>query len=170
MDKTRFIQELIDGHSDVTLITRPRRFGKTLAMSMLYYFFSNENAEENRRLFDGCAIAGAGEAYMAEQGTRPVIFLTLKDTKAANYASMVELIAETLREAYRSFFFLLDSGDLIEEEKETFRKILGKKAAEAEMQSAIKVLSQHLQRHFQKVWTYGIAFCGKRLEMARNLG
>ena len=68
VDKTRFIQELIDGHSAVTLITRPRRFGKTLTMSMLYYFFTNENAEENRKLFDGTAIANAGEAYMARQG------------------------------------------------------------------------------------------------------
>ena len=74
VDKTKFIQELIDSHSDVTLITRPRRFGKTLTMSMLYYFFTNENAEENRKLFDGCAIAGAGERYMAEQGKMPVVF------------------------------------------------------------------------------------------------
>ena len=69
VDKTKFIQELIDGHSDVTLITRPRRFGKTLTMSMLYYFFTNENAKENRKLFEDCAIAEAGEKYMAEQGT-----------------------------------------------------------------------------------------------------
>ncbi|MBQ8699122.1 MAG: AAA family ATPase, partial [Schwartzia sp.] len=81
VDKTKFIRELIDGHRDVTLITRPRRFGKTLTMSMLYYFFTNENAGENRKLFNGTEIAAAGEAYMAEQGTRPVVFLTLKDVK-----------------------------------------------------------------------------------------
>lgn len=150
VDKTRFIQELIDGHSKVTLITRPRRFGKTLTMSMLYYFFANENAEENRKLFDDCAIAEAGEEYMAEQGTRPVVLFSLKDVKAASYASMIELIANALREIYRSFLFLLDSDSLIEEEKETFRQILGKKASEADMQSAIKVLSQHLQRHYHR--------------------
>ncbi len=87
---------------------------------------------------------------MAEQGTRPVVFFSLKDVKAASYASMIELIANALREIYRSFLFLLDSDSLIEEEKETFRQILGKKASEADMQSAIKVLSQHLQRHYHR--------------------
>lgn len=53
VDKTDFIKNLIDGHSQVTLITRPRRFGKTLAMSMLYYFFTLENAQSNRALFEG---------------------------------------------------------------------------------------------------------------------
>ena len=150
VDKTKFIQELIDGHSKVTLITRPRRFGKTLTMSMLYYFFTNENAAENRKLFDDCAIAEAGEMYMAEQGTRPVVFFSLKDVKAANYASMMETVADTLREIYRSFLFLLDSDSLIEEEKETFRQILRKKASESDMQSAIKVLTQHLERHYHR--------------------
>ena len=182
VDKTRFIQELIDGHSKVTLITRPRRFGKTLTMSMLYYFFANENAEENRKLFEGCAIAEAGEKYMAEQGTRPVIFLTLKDVKATSYASMVELMANILREMYRSFVFLLDSDSLIEEEKKEFRQILGKEASEADMQSAIKVLSQHLQRHYrrqalllideydapiQAAWEYG--YYDKAIIFFRNL-
>ena len=150
VDKTRFIRELIDGHSKVTLITRPRRFGKTLTMSMLYYFFTNENAGENRKLFEDCTIAKAGEMYMAEQGSRPVVFFSLKDVKATNYASMMEIVADTLREIYRSFLFLLDSDSLIEEEKETFRQILRKKAAESDMQSAIKVLTQHLERHYHR--------------------
>ena len=150
VDKTRFIQELIDGHSKVTLITRPRRFGKTLTMSMLNYFFTNENAEENRKLFDGCAIAEAGDTYMAEQGTRPVVFFSLKDVKATSYASMMEVLADALREIYRSFLFLLDTDSLIDEEKETFRQILRQKASEADMQSAIKVLSQHLQRYYHR--------------------
>ncbi|MBQ3971897.1 MAG: AAA family ATPase, partial [Selenomonadaceae bacterium] len=54
VDKTSFIRDLIDGHSEATLITRPRRFGKTLTLSMLHCFFTIENAEENRKLFDGC--------------------------------------------------------------------------------------------------------------------
>ena len=85
-------QELIDGHSDVTLITRPRRFGKSLTLSMLYYFFTNVEAEENRALFDGCQIADAGEAYMAEQGKYPVIFLSLKEARAPRYDSMIRMI------------------------------------------------------------------------------
>lgn len=150
VDKTKFIQELIDGHSKVTLITRPRRFGKTLAMSMLYYFFTNENAERNKSLFADTAISKAGEQYMAEQGTRPVVFFSLKDVKAASFSSMMELMADALREIYRPFVFLLDSDSLIEEEKATFRQILGKKASHADMQSAVKVLSQHLHRHYHR--------------------
>ena len=70
VDKTDFIRQLIDGHAQATLITRPRRFGKTLSLSMLYYFFSNKNAEANRVLFEGSNIEKAGERYMAEQGSR----------------------------------------------------------------------------------------------------
>ncbi|BAL84563.1 hypothetical protein SELR_pSRC200290 (plasmid) [Selenomonas ruminantium subsp. lactilytica TAM6421] len=75
VDKTRFIKEILDGHSKVTLITRPRRFGKTLNLSMLRYFFTVENKEKNRGLFAGLDIERAGERYMAEQGSRPVFFL-----------------------------------------------------------------------------------------------
>ena len=73
VDKTDFIRRLIDGHAKATLITRPRRFGKTLAMSMLYYFFTNKDAEANRALFEGSRVEKAGERYMAEQGMRPVV-------------------------------------------------------------------------------------------------
>ena len=65
VDKTDFIRKLIDGHAAATLITRPRRFGKTLAMSMLYYFFTMKEAEWNRTLFEGTKIEAAGERYMA---------------------------------------------------------------------------------------------------------
>lgn len=75
VDKTRFIKELLDEHSEVTLITRPRRFGKSLAMSMLKYFFTMEGAEENRALFAGTYIEQAGEQYMQEQGQWPVVLL-----------------------------------------------------------------------------------------------
>ncbi len=150
VDKTAFLQDLIDGHAQVTLITRPRRFGKTLTLSMLHYFFTNENAEENRPLFDGCRIAGAGEAYMAEQGTRPVIFFSLKDVNARTYEAMLELLADVLREAYRPYVSLLESEHLIEEEKASFRQILGKKASEADMQTAVKALSQYIRRHYQR--------------------
>ncbi len=60
VDKTDLVKTLIDGHAAATLITRPRRFGKTLAMSMLYYFFTLKDAEANRALFEGCKIEKAG--------------------------------------------------------------------------------------------------------------
>lgn len=64
IDKTDFIRQLIDGHSKVTLITRPRRFGKTLTMSMLEYFFSIDKKEESKELFHGLAVEKAGSSYM----------------------------------------------------------------------------------------------------------
>ena len=89
VDKTDFVKSLIDAHSQATLITRPRRFGKTLALSMLYYFFTMENAKENRALFEGTAVEKAGEKYMAFQGSKPTVFVSLKDIKQANYSSMI---------------------------------------------------------------------------------
>ena len=68
VDKTRFIKELLDRKTQVTLITRPRRFGKTLNLSMLKRFFSLHNAEDNRKLFNGLEIERFGEKYMKEQG------------------------------------------------------------------------------------------------------
>lgn len=78
IDKTSFIQQFINKHKKVTLFTRPRRFGKTLMMSMLDYFFSIDKKEESKHLFDGLAIHKAGEKYMQYQGKYPVIFLSLK--------------------------------------------------------------------------------------------
>ena len=144
VDKTRFIQELIDGHSDVTLITRPRRFGKTLTMSMLYYFFTNENAEENRKLFDGCAIAEAGEAYMEEQGSRPVIFLTLKDVKADTWDSLILNLKSVLQTLYLEFRGLLACEALDEAERNFFSRIKDMEAAPEQMQFAISNLLRYL--------------------------
>ena len=103
VDKTRFIKELVDERSNVTLITRPRRFGKTLTMSMLYYFFTNENADENCNLFAGMDIAASGERYMSEQGKRPVIFVTLNDAKKTDMPSMLERIGRIMARAYAKF-------------------------------------------------------------------
>ncbi|MBR4695974.1 MAG: AAA family ATPase, partial [Selenomonadaceae bacterium] len=89
VDKTRFIRDLLDIRTAVTLITRPRRFGKTLALSMLQYFFTMENAEENRTLFEGLDIERAGTQYMREQGSRPVVFLTIKEAQARNFAGIM---------------------------------------------------------------------------------
>ena len=154
VDKTRFIKELINGHSKVTLITRPRRFGKTLMMSMLYYFFTNENAAENRGLFAGSEVERAGEEYMAEQGTRPVVFLSLKDANinAMDYDSLVGIFKEILRELYGQFRYLLQSEALADDEKKYFSAILQKTVPAYEMQLALKNLSAYLQHyHGRKV-------------------
>ena len=78
-DKTKFIEEIIQDGAEVKLFTRPRRFGKTLNMSMLKYFFDRKDAEENRKIFKGLYIEK--KESFKEQGQYPVIFLSLKDLK-----------------------------------------------------------------------------------------
>ena len=150
VDKTRFIKELIDGHSQVTLITRPRRFGKTLAMSMLKYFFTLENAEENRSLFDGLDITHAGERYMKEQGTRPVVFISLKDVKEKTFSAMIDSLRESLRQLYGQFRYLRDEGSLTDDEQSLFSGILQKTENLPEMQSSISNLSGFLSRYHRQ--------------------
>ena len=97
VDKTDFIRQLIDEHSAVTLITRPRRFGKTLTMSMLEWFFSIEKEAQSRHLFDGLAVEQAGAEYMAHRGQYPVLFLSLKDFSCRSWPDMLEMWAEYLQ-------------------------------------------------------------------------
>ena len=147
VDKTKFIKELIDGHSKVTLITRPRRFGKTLMMSMLYYFFTNENAAENRGLFAGSEVERAGEEYMAEQGTRPVVFLSLKDAKHINWEMTSGKLAETIELTYDNFTYLLDSPALDEQDKEYFLRLRKQSGSEIDNESSLLRLCRMLEKH-----------------------
>ena len=83
VDKTKFIEEILEDLSKVKLFTRPRRFGKTLNLSMLKYFFDVENAEENRKLFDNLYISQS--EYMKYQGQYPVIFISMRNVEAENW-------------------------------------------------------------------------------------
>lgn len=104
VDKTLFIKELLDKKGTVNLITRPRRFGKTLTLSMLRYYFENtgnqEQNQQNQRLFSGLAIEKAGEEYTKEMNQYPVIFLTLKSAKQRCYADALACLQEALAEEY----------------------------------------------------------------------
>lgn len=152
VDKTRFIQELLDTHGDVTLITRPRRFGKTLTLSMLQYFFTQEKAETNRALFHGLAIERAGEHYMAEQGTRPVIFFTLKDIKMRDWASCIGKLRYTLAMLFEQFHDLEQSDRLSQGQRKRFSDFLHDRVEAEIWENSLQVLCQCLERHFgQKV-------------------
>ena len=113
VDKTFFLKQLIDGHSKVTLCTRPRRFGKTLTLSMVKYFFDRENGESNRHLFAGLMIEKAGEKYLKEQGKYPVIFLTLKECKYTYWDSAYRGLKLKIEEICDSLGYLLDSDKYI---------------------------------------------------------
>ena len=150
IDKTRFIRELIDTQGKVTLITRPRRFGKTLSLSMLQYFFTLENAEENRQLFAGLDIERAGEKYMSQQGTRPVVFLTLKEVRARAFANMTVLMAEFLRRLYGQYAYLGQSDALSSEDRQYFSDILKSACGMEKMKFALSNLMAALEKHHQK--------------------
>ena len=109
IDKTDFIREWWETGSEVTLITRPRRFGKTLNMSMLECFFSNKY-EDRADLFEGLSIFGHDsdqEKYRNLQGKFPVIFLTFANIKADRYLEMENKITETIAGLYESNRYLL---------------------------------------------------------------
>ena len=122
IDKSNFIREWWDTGTTVTLITRPRRFGKTLNMSMLECFFSNR-FEGRSDLFEGLSIWNE-EKYRQLQGTFPVIFLSFANIKAKKYEIMKNKIAEVIVQLYEQNRFLLDSGLLSENEKEYYKSIL----------------------------------------------
>ena len=121
VDKTDFIKEWWEYKDDVTLITRPRRFGKTLNMSMLEHFFSNKY-EGQGGIFEGLSI-WKDEKYRTLQGTYPVISLSFANVKETNYANTRKKICQIITDLYANYSFLLDSPALSERDKEFFKRI-----------------------------------------------
>ena len=147
IDKTEFVRQWWENGDAVTLITRPRRFGKTLNMSMLEYFFSVKYADKGS-LFDGLAI-WQEESYRQLQGTYPVISLSFANVKEASFSKARKQMCQIITNLYNRYDFLLDSGLLNENEKEIFRKV------SAEMEDYIAVnslnaLSDYLARYYGK--------------------
>ena len=148
VDKTAFIKEWWESGDDVTLITRPRRFGKTLNMSMLETFFSVEHADKGD-LFEGLSI-WEDEKYRALQGTYPVISLSFARVKEGNYQSAREKLCEILRDLYRDFRYLLDSEVLTDEDRAYFRRVQSVDVSDSDATSALYQLSGFLYRYYGK--------------------
>lgn len=148
VDKTMFIKEWWEDRASTTLVARPRRFGKTLNMSMLDYFFSVKHAGRGD-LFEGLAI-WQEEKYRQLQGTYPVINLSFARIKENTYDKTIERLQEIIRGAYQNQRFLLESSALEEEEIEYFRRILNGKASEVEVTSSLYHLSDFLCRYYGK--------------------
>ncbi|SDB36462.1 PD-(D/E)XK nuclease superfamily protein [Butyrivibrio sp. INlla16] len=149
IDKTDFIMSLIDGHSDVTLITRPRRFGKTLTMSMLKYFYDNDNVAENRKLFEKCHIGQSdNKKYMAEQGKYPVLFLTFKDIKADTCDSMKKQFAMIISDIYGRNRDIMDV--LADDEKEYYNKVLRYELSDEELRFSLKRMTEYLYKYYKE--------------------
>ena len=145
-DKTAFIEDVIKDGSQVKLFTRPRRFGKTLNMSMLKYFFDIENREENRKLFKNLYIEKT-EAFK-EQGQYPVIFLSLKDLKASTWEEMERKIIVMLSDLFSEYEYLLD--ELKGTNYENFKEIAYKKTVLYDLGGALKLLTKILYKKYNK--------------------
>lgn len=145
VDKTLMIKTVLDD-AKILLFTRPRRFGKTLNLSMLYYFFSCQENDKTD-LFTGMNIKEAGERYLQHQGQYPVIFITLKSIKQATFESALETVAAIVAECYLSHRQLLESDQLLDAEKTLFHRIIEKQASDAELQRSLYTLSRWLHAH-----------------------
>ncbi len=149
VDKTSFIKEWWENGDDVTLITRPRRFGKTLNMSMLNRFFSLEYAGKGE-VFEGLSI-WKEEKYRELQGTYPVINLSFANVKEKTFEATKEKMYQILIELYAKNAFLLD-GDLLYDTERQYFKSINKNMSEVEATSALHNLSDYLHRYYnQKV-------------------
>ncbi len=148
IDKTGFIKEWWESNDSVTLITRPRRFGKTLNMSMLEKFFSVEHAGRGD-LFEGLDI-WEEEKYRELQGTYPVISLSFARVKEVNLSDTKEKIREIIRGAYRQKYFLKDSSIMTDSDKAYFERILADNASEVDVTSSLYQLSDFLYRYYDK--------------------
>ena len=149
IDKTMFIKDIIDNQSSVILITRPRRFGKTLNMSMLKYYFDCTQ-KDNKELFKNLKIMKEGEKYTSKIGCYPCIYLTLKDVLGTNFEEMILSLKSEILEIYIDNANLLKSNKLLDIEKEIYNKILNLKANNIEIQSSIKFLSKILYKEYEK--------------------
>ena len=145
IDKTMYIEDLIKDKSKIKLFTRPRRFGKTLNMLTLKYFFDIENKEENRKLFKNLYIEKS--EYFKEQGQYPVIFISLKGLKEKTWKNCFNEIKALISKLYNEFEFIKKV--LNESELNIFDKIWLKKD-DREYTNALKNLTSFLYKYLKK--------------------
>ena len=145
-DKTKLIEEIINDGSEVKLFARPRRFGKTLNMSMLKYFFDIENKEENKEIFKNLYIEKT-EAFK-EQGQYPVIFLSLKDLKALTWEQMEKAIKSVISRLFSEYKYLLNVLDKFD--TLAFENILLKNTELEDLKEALKFLTRILYEKYNK--------------------
>lgn len=148
IDKTKLIEDLLIDKTEVKLFCRPRRFGKTLSMSTLRYFFDIKNREENRKLFDGLYISNS--PMMSEQGKYPVIFITMKGIIGRDLEEVIKDIEVKIYELYNRYFFIEER--LNPNAREVFNRLARKEGSIAEIKSSLRFLTQFLYEYYnQKV-------------------
>jgi len=152
IDKTLLIKEVWDSRSKVSLITRPRRFGKTLGLSTIRRFFEDErdrkgNKTDNFRYFAGKKIMETGEEYLSHAGKYPVIKLSLKSAKQLDFDTAYFCLAGEIAKEYRRHKYILESDVLTEQEKTNYSGIMNQVAEYRQYVSALVDLSEYLERY-----------------------
>ncbi|MDU4803054.1 MAG: AAA family ATPase [Clostridium butyricum] len=149
VDKSLIIKEFVENGADVILTLRPRRFGKTLNMSMIKHFFDIENKEENKNLFKGLKIENEKE-IMKMQGRYPVIFISFKDQKHFNFNNLEESISILISHLFRDYEYLLDSEKLSELDKKELKRYMAKEASVIEYSGGLNVLMKFMYKHYNE--------------------
>jgi len=148
IDKTLFIKELLENRGAVTLLTRPRRFGKTMNMSMLRHFFDLNM--DSKALFDGLKIMEHKDIVDRYLNQYPVVFLTLKNVEEATCENAIGSIKNLISEIYQQYLYLYESDKLNERQKRLFYSLFLGEAPELEIKSALKFLTECLYTYHKK--------------------
>ena len=149
IDKTMYIKDIIDNKSEIILVTRPRRFGKTLNMSMLRYYF-DINVKDSKELFKGLKIMEQDEEYTSKLGYYPCIYMTLKDVNDRNFENMLLNLKSAVLDMYQEHRYLLESDKIYPEEKEKIKEILFCRENEVDLKNSVKELSKYLNRYYER--------------------
>ncbi|MFC2140823.1 AAA family ATPase [Acidobacteriota bacterium] len=160
VDKTLFIKEVMDKGDKILLIPRPRRFGKTLNLSMLKYFYDccpaegakgtdgTGQANSNKKLFDSLAISRAGKRYLEKMGKYPVIFISFRDIKEIEWETCIDKIRQLIQDEYSKHYYLLKSKELIPPEKDYFKRIIELKGSKGDYEKSLEKLLIFLCRFY----------------------
>ncbi|UCH98644.1 MAG: AAA family ATPase [Candidatus Aminicenantes bacterium] len=157
VDKTLFIKEVIDKGDKILLIPRPRRFGKTLNISMLKYFYDCCPAEETmgtdavnsyKKLFHSLAISKSGNEYLDKMGKHPVIFFTFKNIKELEWETCLVKIKQLIQEEYSRHDYLLESPKMKPHERDYFQKVMNLKGHIGDYENSLEKLLIFLNRYY----------------------
>lgn len=149
VDKTLLIKDILDGGAKVTLFTRPRRFGKTLNMSMLRRFFE-KNEEDHSYLFNGLAITKIGSKYQSHMGQYPVISISLKSMKQTSYEDAFDRFKDIIISEFERYDNILSSDKLKPRQRKAFEDIYVDKADNSVYNTALKLLPDCLYEVYGK--------------------
>jgi len=155
IDKSLFIKNVLNDEAKIILITRPRRFGKTLNLSMLHHFLAAEAYKQSTKgLFDNLQIATVDDGkYMQQQGKYPVIFVTFKDVKDHSFEHAYKNLGKLISDIYSEHLYLLQSSNLTATEKESITTIIKGEAQPERVKDALQDLCKYLYKHYTiKPW------------------